>query len=47
MANEVGKRYKCKICGAEFIVTRAGKGKLRCCGQDMELKTNAPAAKGK
>ena len=38
MANEVGKRYICKKCGAEFIVTRGGKGELNCCGQKMELK---------
>ena len=38
MANEIGKRYVCKKCGSEFIVTRAGKGMLVCCGQQMELK---------
>lgn len=38
MANEVGKRYVCKKCGAEFIVTRGGKGTLCCCSQPMELK---------
>lgn len=38
MANEVGKRYMCKECGAEFIVTRGGDGTLYCCGQPMELK---------
>ena len=38
MANEVGKRYKCQKCGAEFIVTRGGKGELYCCGQQMEIK---------
>ena len=38
MANEVGKRYVCKKCGAEFIVTRAGKGTLSCCSQPMEFK---------
>ena len=39
MANEVGKRYVCKKCGAEFIVTRGGKGELHCCGQPMEKKS--------
>jgi desulfoferrodoxin-like iron-binding protein len=38
MANQVGKRYVCKKCGAEFIVTRAGMGTLRCCNQEMEIK---------
>jgi desulfoferrodoxin-like iron-binding protein len=38
MATQVGKRYVCTKCGAEFIVTRAGKGTLFCCGQAMKLK---------
>ncbi|MBW2370742.1 MAG: desulfoferrodoxin [Deltaproteobacteria bacterium] len=38
MANEVGKRYICKTCGAEVIVTRGGNGQLKCCGKPMELK---------
>jgi hypothetical protein len=29
MANQVGKRYVCTVCGAEFIVTRAGDGEQR------------------
>jgi len=38
MANQVGKRYVCTKCGAEFIVTRAGEGTMVCCGQAMEIK---------
>jgi len=38
MASQVGKRYVCKKCGAEFIVTRGGKGTLSCCGEPMQLK---------
>lgn len=38
MASQVGKRYICKKCVAEFIVTRAGKGTLSCCGQPMVIK---------
>lgn len=38
LANEVGKRYVCKNCGCEFIVTRGGKGTVVCCKQPMELK---------
>ncbi|MDY6856918.1 MAG: desulfoferrodoxin [Thermodesulfobacteriota bacterium] len=38
MANELGKRYVCKKCGSELIVTRRGDGKLYCCGEAMELK---------
>ena len=38
MANQAGKRYICKKCGAEFIVTRGGEGELVCCGEVMEIK---------
>ncbi len=38
MANQVGKRYICKKCGAEIIVTRGGNGTLKCCEQQMEEK---------
>ena len=38
MANQIGKRYICKKCGTEFVVTRPGEGTLSCCGQPMELK---------
>lgn len=39
MASQVGKRYICSVCGAEYVVTRGGKGELVCCGKTMELKT--------
>jgi desulfoferrodoxin-like iron-binding protein len=38
MANQIGKKYVCKKCGGELIVTRGGNGTLTCCGQPMELK---------
>lgn len=38
MANQVGKRYVCAKCGAEFIVTRGGEGTIVCCGQPTEEK---------
>ena len=38
VANETGKRYMCEKCGSEFIVTKAGNGALKCCGQPMKKK---------
>lgn len=38
MANQTGKRYVCRQCGAEFIVTKGGDGELTCCQQPLELK---------
>ncbi|MBI4233077.1 MAG: hypothetical protein HY686_01395 [Chloroflexi bacterium] len=39
--NDLGKRYECKVCGTQVIVTRAGasqKAPLACHGQPMEWK---------
>ena len=38
MANQIGKRYVCQKCGAEFIVTKGGSGTIECCGQLMGIK---------
>jgi len=38
MANQVGKKYTCAKCGATYVVTKAGKGEIKCCGQPMEVK---------
>ena len=38
MANQIGKKYICKKCGSEFIVTKGGEGSLICCEQQVELK---------
>ncbi len=38
MANQLGKMYMCAKCGSQVIVTKAGSGSLKCCGQQMEQK---------
>ncbi|TAK36471.1 MAG: desulfoferrodoxin [Chloroflexota bacterium] len=38
MATQIGKRYVCAKCGSEVIVTKAGAGALKCCGEDMQQK---------
>ncbi len=38
MANQLGKMYICQKCGSQVIVTKAGAGILKCCGQNMEQK---------
>jgi superoxide reductase len=32
----VGQKYRCKSCGNEVEVTKAGAGALFCCGKPME-----------
>ncbi len=38
MANQLSKIYVCKKCGSQVIVTKAGAGVLKCCGEPMEQK---------
>ncbi len=33
---ELGKTYRCNVCGNEVKVVKAGVGGLVCCGQPME-----------
>ena len=39
MPNETGKRYTCSKCGSEFLVTRGGDGRMKCCNRPIPLKT--------
>jgi desulfoferrodoxin-like iron-binding protein len=42
MATILGKRYRCAKCGTEALCTKAGGGKLTCCGQEMEKQEMKP-----
>ncbi len=42
MASQLGKRYRCQKCGTEALCTKAGDGKLTCCGQDMQVQEAKP-----
>lgn len=44
MANQLGKRYTCTICGTEVLCTKPGNGTVQCCGQDMPIKEPKPLA---
>jgi len=39
LANETGKRYSCKKCSSEFVVTRGADGSIACCGELMSKKS--------
>jgi hypothetical protein len=41
--NIVGKRYFCRVCGSEFVVTKGGDGQLECHAQPMEMRDAGPA----
>ena len=34
---ELGKRYRCEVCGLEALCTKAGDGKPVCCKTEMKL----------
>lgn len=42
MANELGKRYRCEVCGTEVLCTKAGEGGLECDGQAMQVQQPRP-----
>ncbi|HEY8692242.1 MAG TPA: desulfoferrodoxin [Chloroflexota bacterium] len=44
MANQLGKRYSCEVCGSEVLCTKAGEGVVHCCGKAMQLKQPRPLA---
>ncbi|MGV8057333.1 MAG: desulfoferrodoxin [Smithellaceae bacterium] len=40
---QLGKRYRCTVCGTETLCTKPGKGDLTCCDKAMELQEPKPA----
>lgn len=42
MSNQLGKRYKCEICGTEALCTKKGDGAVYCCEQEMSLVQPRP-----
>ena len=39
---KLGKRYRCEVCGTEALCTKAGEGKLECCGKEMVIQEPKP-----
>ncbi len=40
--NQLGKRYKCQVCGTEVLCTKAGEGEISCDGKPMETQEPRP-----
>jgi len=38
MASQMGKRYKCEVCGTEIMCIKAGAGPVTCCGKEVKLQ---------
>ena len=35
---QLGKRYRCEVCGTEILCTKAADGNPLCCEKEMELQ---------
>jgi desulfoferrodoxin-like iron-binding protein len=42
MPNQLGKRFKCEVCGSEVLCVKAGGGAVICCDQEMTLQQPKP-----
>lgn len=40
--NQLGKRFKCSVCGTEVLCTKAGEGAIDCCGKPMDAQEPRP-----
>jgi hypothetical protein len=40
--SQLGKRYRCSICGTEILCTKAGEGTVFCCDKEMEVQEPKP-----
>ncbi len=42
MPSQLGKRYRCKVCGSEGLCTKEGTGTVTCDGQPLEVQEPKP-----
>ena len=38
MANKLGRRYQCEVCGTTVLCTKASDGTVQCHDADMEVQ---------
>lgn len=38
MASQLGKRYRCQVCGTEVLCVKSGDGIVICCGEEMKIQ---------
>ena len=39
---QLGKRYRCEVCGTEILCTKVGEGQPICCEQEMQTQEPKP-----
>lgn len=40
--SQLGKRYRCSVCGTEILCTKAGESTVVCCDKEMEVQEPKP-----
>ncbi|MBI4285645.1 MAG: hypothetical protein HY670_07070 [Chloroflexi bacterium] len=40
--SQLGKRYRCEVCGTEALCTKTGEGTPNCCDQPMVVQEPKP-----
>lgn len=40
--SQLGKRYRCSVCGTEILCTKMGEGIPFCCDKEMEIQEPKP-----
>ncbi len=38
MANQLGRRYQCEVCGSTVLCTKAGEGVIQCHEKEMTVQ---------
>ncbi len=38
MANQLGRRYQCEVCGSTVLCTKAGEGVIQCHEKEMAVQ---------
>ena len=38
VANQLGRRYVCEVCGSQVLCTKAGEGNVLCDGKEMQVQ---------
>lgn len=39
---QLGKRYRCEVCGTMVLCTKAGEGMSTCCDKEMQVQDPKP-----
>lgn len=38
VGSQLGKRYRCQVCGTEILCVKGGPNTASCCGQEVEIQ---------